>query len=376
MVLNIDRTACAIALGFILDLCIGDPRWLYHPVRLIGLWIAKMERPFRALSAGSADKAADRTETSRGKERADSRTGGKIPEDGRRRKTAGAASAPADDAEGRGRGERRAGVGLACSTIAVTGLAAGTLVWAADRIAPAVGLAVRVVLCYFLLAARDLRDESMAVYRELVKGDLPAARRAVSMIVGRDTESLSAAGVAKAAVETVAENASDGEIAPLFYLAIGGPVLGWMYKAVNTMDSMIGYKNDRYLHFGRFAAKLDDVVNFIPARISGLLIVAAAFLTGMDGPGAFRIFRRDRLKHASPNSAQTEAAAAGALGLELAGSASYFGKRVEKPTIGDARRAIEPEDIRRANRLMIAASVLALGLFLAARALVRHPAGF
>ena len=166
--------------------------------------------------------------------------------------------------------------------------------------------------------------------------------------------------MAKAAVETVAENSSDGVVAPLIFLAVGGPVLGFFYKAVNTLDSMVGYKNDRYLYFGRFSAKLDDILNFIPSRISGLLLVAASPLAGLDFKGAWRIFKRDRKNHASPNSAQTEAAAAGALGVQLAGDAYYFGKLYKKPTIGDAQRPVEYEDIRRVNRLMYAAVWLAL----------------
>ena len=198
------------------------------------------------------------------------------------------------------------------------------------------------------------------VYKALKKDDLEGARYAVSMIVGRDTQVLDATGVAKAAVETVAENTSDGVIAPLIYLAIGGPILGFMYKAINTMDSMVGYKNDKYMYFGRCAAKLDDVVNYIPARISALLMIAVSFLPGKayDGKGAWRIWRRDRRKHASPNSAQTEAVCAGSLGVQLAGDASYFGKIVKKPTIGDAHRPVEYEDIKRANGLLYRTAIL------------------
>ena len=173
------------------------------------------------------------------------------------------------------------------------------------------------------------------------------------MIVGRDTECLDETGVAKAAIETVAENTSDGVIAPMIFTAIGGPILGFFYKAVNTMDSMVGYKNDRYLYFGRTAAKLDDIVNYIPARISALLMVVSCFLCGKEFDG-----KRACYRHASPNSAQTEAVCAGALGIRLAGNASYFGKIVEKPYIGDAERAVETEDIKRADRLLYATAVL------------------
>ena len=227
---------------------------------------------------------------------------------------------------------------------------------------PIVGCLVEAFLTYQILAAKCLRVESMKVYKALKRGSLTDARKAVSMIVGRDTAELSEEGVARAAVETVAENTSDGVIAPMLYLAIGGPVLGLVYKAINTMDSMIGYKNERYLDFGRAAAKLDDFVNYLPARISAKLMIFACHFLGssFDAPQAERIYVRDRFKHASPNSAQTESVCAGALGIQLAGDASYFGKLVHKPTIGDAKRAIEPEDIRRANRLMYGAAILCL----------------
>ena len=231
---------------------------------------------------------------------------------------------------------------------------------------PLLGLAVQMFWCGQALAAKGLVQESTNVYRELLKPDLPAARTAVSRIVGRDTQALTAEGVTKAAVETVAENASDGVIAPL----LGGAPLALTYKAINTMDSMVGYKNERYLHFGRAAAKLDDIANFLPSRIAALLWVAAAALTGNDARNAWRIWRRDRRNHASPNSAQTESACAGALNVQLAGPAYYFGEYYKKPTIGDAVRPIEPEDIRRANRMMYAESLLALALGLVIRGIL------
>lgn len=231
-------------------------------------------------------------------------------------------------------------------------------------------IALETGMCYQLLAARSLRDESMKVYTALHRGDREAARQAVSMIVGRDTTKLDEAGIARAAVETVAENASDGVIAPMLYIAVGGAPLAFFYKAVNTMDSMVGYKNECYLYFGRAAARMDDLLNYLPSRLSGLLMVAAAAVTGMDARGAMRIFLRDRRKHASPNSAQTEAACAGALGLRLAGDAWYFGELYHKPYIGDAVRAIEDKDIIRANRLMYGASILCLMLCLAVIGLV------
>lgn len=215
-------------------------------------------------------------------------------------------------------------------------------------------------MCYQLLAARSLRDESKKVYDALKTGDMEKSRHAVSMIVGRDTRSLTEEGVTKAAVETVAENTSDGIIAPLFYMMIGGAVGGFAYKAINTMDSMVGYKNEKYQYFGTAAALLDDVVNYIPARISGWLMILAAYLLNMNGKNAKKIYLRDRTQHASPNSAHTEAVMAGALEIQLAGDAWYFGELHKKPYIGDPIRKVEPEDILRSHRLMYATSVLAV----------------
>ncbi len=225
-------------------------------------------------------------------------------------------------------------------------------------------------MCYQLLATRSLRDESRKVYDALKTGDMEKSRYAVSMIVGRDTQSLSREGVTKAAVETVAENTSDGIIAPLFYMMIGGAVLGFAYKAVNTMDSMVGYKNDRYRYFGTAAARLDDVLNFIPARLSAGIMILAAALAGFDGKNAWKIFRRDRLRHASPNSAQTEAVMAGALRIQLAGDAWYFGELHKKPFIGDPLRTVEIEDILRSHRLMYVTAALSAVIFGAVRLLV------
>lgn len=310
-----DWTLAAVVAGFLLDLLIGDPHWLYHPVRLVGLLISGAEKVLRRI----------------------------FPETER--------------------GERIAGVFLIAVVSGVTTAAVAGLLYLAGKWSPIAAFVLEVILCYQLFAVRALKDESMKVYRELVKPDLEGARRAVSMIVGRDTESLTAEGVTKAAVETVAENTSDGIIAPMFYMIIGGPVLGWLYKSINTMDSMVGYKNEKYLNFGRYAAKLDDAVNFIPARLSAGMMIAASGLIGLDAGQALRIFRRDRLNHASPNSAQTEAVMAGALHVQLAGDAWYFGKLYKKKTIGDAGRSVEPEDIRRANRLLYAASILSLAVF-------------
>ena len=308
-------TLAAVLAGFLLDLLIGDPHWLYHPVRLVGKLISGAEKILRRIFP--------KTE----------------------------------------RGERIAGIFLILIVSGVTTAVAAGLLFLAGKWDFRAKFVLEVLMCYQLFAVRALKDESMKVYRELVKPDLEGARYAVSMIVGRDTQSLTAEVVTKAAVETVAENTSDGIIAPMFYMVIGGPVLGWLYKSINTMDSMVGYKNEKYLNFGRYAAKLDDVVNFIPARLSAWMMILACRLTGLDAGKALEIFRRDRFNHASPNSAQTEAVMAGALHVQLAGDAWYFGKLYKKKTIGDALRRVEPEDIRRANRLLYAASALSLAVF-------------
>ena len=297
----------ACAAGLLLDLLFGDPVWLYHPVRLIGNWISWAERQLRKV-CGSHLMAA--------------------------------------------------GGVLWVMTALMAFLIPFALLALAGWLHPALRFLLETFWCFQILAARSLSSESRKVYEKLKESDLPGARRAVSMIVGRDTEKLTEEGVTKAAVETVAENTSDGVTAPLIYMMIGGAPLGFLYKAVNTMDSMLGYKNDRYLYFGRIPAKMDDIFNYIPARITGLLMTAAAFLTGLDGKNAWKIYRRDRRKHASPNALQTESVCAGALGVQLAGDAVYFGKVYKKEFIGDALRRIEPEDILRTRRLMYAAEFL------------------
>jgi adenosylcobinamide-phosphate synthase len=256
--------------------------------------------------------------------------------------------------------ERLAGTLLVILVLIITFGLSTTILVLAYRLNIWAGFAVQAVMGWQVLAARCLQNESMKVYRKAVQDDLPGARKAVSMIVGRDTANLTMEQVIKAAVETVAESLSDGIIAPLVFLALGGPSLGMLYKAVNTMDSMIGYKNSRYIDFGRTAAKLDDFVNWFPARLSARLMIAAAVILRLDGKNAARIYRRDRYKHASPNSAHTEAVAAGALGLALGGDAYYEGKLENKPVIGDALRSAVPEDIRSANRLMYISTLLFL----------------
>lgn len=305
----------ALIVGYGLDLLLGDSSFLYHPIRVIGNLIALLEKWLRKVFP-------------------------KTP-----------------------KGELAGGVFLVILVCLAGYGVPALLLFAAFKIHPVIGLLLEVLWCWQIPATKCLKDESMKVYQKLKENDLPGARYAVSMIVGRDTENLSETGVTKAAVETIAENTSDGVIAPLFFLAIGGPALGFLYKSINTMDSMVGYKNDKYLYFGRFAAKLDDVVNFLPARLSGVLMVLASGLSGFDRANAWKIFRRDRKNHASPNSAQTEAVMAGALRIQLAGDAWYFGKLYQKPTIGDDLRPVEYEDIRRANRLLYATALLSLLIF-------------
>ena len=321
----------AFVLGFFVDLLIGDPHWLYHPVRLIGLLISLCEKVFlKDKSKANSEEA----KTNNSEKEIDEDKGKKI----------------------------FFGVLTVIIVLSVTFIITTSIVFWAYYFNKYLGLVIEAILIYFILATRSLKKESIKVYKALNTGTLDDARCAVSMIVGRDTENLSEEGVVKAAVETVAENTSDGVIAPMIFTAIGGPVLGFLYKAVNTMDSMIGYKNDKYLYFGRAAAKLDDFVNFIPARISAYLMIFAAFLGGKDfnGKKAKEIFKRDRFNHASPNSAQTESVCAGALGVRLAGDASYFGKVVKKPFIGDADRSIERDDIKRACRLMYITAFLCM----------------
>lgn len=300
-------SALALCLGVLLDLIAGDPQGWPHLVRGMGRLISALERLLYPLP-----------------------------------------------------NRRLGGVILATTTAAVCALLPAGLLWGAWRLSPLLYLLLESLLCWQLLAVKSLRVESDRVYKALAAGDLPGARRAVSMIVGRDTQALDEAGVTRAAVETVAENTADGVAAPLFYLMLGGAPLGCLYKAVNTMDSMVGYRNERYLDFGRAAARLDDVLNFVPARLCALFMVFAAGLLGLDRKNAWRVWRRDRRNHASPNSAQTEAVMAGALGVRLAGNAYYFGRLHEKPYIGDALRPIGPEDIRRAHRLLYLTAALLL----------------
>lgn len=329
----------AFIAGFLLDLLIGDPHFIPHPVRLIGSLISFLDKRLNC-------------------DVRNNRSGEKTAVDANIEKIK--------------LSKYKRGMLLAFTVIFATFAMSVIIIVAAYSINLYAGIIAEAVMTWQILATKCLRVESMRVYDALRTDGVDAGRRAVSMIVGRDTSVLDAAGVTRAAVETIAENTSDGVIAPMLYTAIGGPVLGFVYKAVNTMDSMLGYKNDKYMYFGRFAARLDDVVNFIPARISAYLMIAAAFIGGrqFDGKNAYHIFKRDRFNHASPNSAQTESVCAGALRVQLAGDAVYFGRLVKKKYIGDGLREIEYEDIKRANRLMYITAFLCELLSVAVMSLV------
>lgn len=304
----------ALCAGFLIDLAIGDPAGWPHIVRLMGMLIARLERLLYLLP--------------------DKRLGGAL---------------------------------LVLLTLFLCAAAPAVLLYAAFHISRWFYFMLETLLCWQLLAIRSLRVESDKVYTALREKDLPKTRKALSMIVGRDTEELNQAGVIRAAVETVAENACDGVVAPLFYLMLGGAPLGCLYKAVNTLDSMVGYKNERYLDFGCFAARLDDVVNFIPARLCALIMIAAVWLCRLDAANALRVWRRDRHKHDSPNSAQTEAVVSGALSVRLGGDACYSGKLREKSHIGDDIRPIRAGDIRRSHELLYITAALMLLLTLTIR---------
>lgn len=304
----------ALPVAYLLDIIIGDPVWSYHPVRVIGRCIELFEGMLRRMFP-------------------DTNTALRI-----------------------------AGVFLAAIVPLIFFAVAAAIMVVAYKINIILWFVLESVLCYQLIAVRDLYKASMKVYDKLRTGGIPAARQAVSMIVGRDTENLDESQIARAAVETVAESTADGIVAPMLHMAVGGAPFGLWYKAVNTLDSMVGYKNDRYIDFGRASAKLDDIANFLPSRIGAMLMLCGARLARLDAKEARRIYLRDRKNHSSPNSGQTEAVCAGALAVQLGGTSMYFGKPVEKPTMGEDIRPIVAEDIRRANRLMIYTSLLCLGL--------------
>ncbi len=313
-------TIAAVFIGFCLDLMFGDPVYPWHPVRLIGNLITGLENKIRRISLKSRES------------------------------------------------ELYTGGLLVILVLIPTFLLPSLFLFLCYRIHSIAGLLAESFFCYQILAIRSLKQESRKVYQALEEGNIEKARMAVSMIVGRDTAQLDEIGITKATIETIAENTSDGCIAPLFYLAVGGPTMGFLYKAVNTMDSMIGYKNETYYYFGRVAARFDDILNYIPSRISALLMISVTLWNKeLSTKRAWKIFLRDRYHHASPNSAQTESVVAGALQIQLAGDATYFGKVYEKPTIGDATRPIKTEDINRANWLMYMTSVSGMVLFLIVR---------
>ena len=302
----------ALLIGFGIDLLVGDPHSIPHPVVGIGKLISFLEKGLRRLFPKT--------------------DGGEI--------AAG-------------------GVLWVLVSVICTALPAGIL-FLCHRISPWLRLVTESIMCWQILATKSLKDESMKVYMALESGDLEESRHAVSMIVGRDTARLDDAGVTRAAVETVAENTSDGVVAPMLFLALGGAPLGFFYKAVNTMDSMLGYVEPPYKNIGLIPAKMDDAANFLPSRLSALLMLAAGFLLGLDGKNGWRIFRRDRFNHASPNSAQTESVCAGLLGVRLAGDAWYHGVLHQKKYIGDDTRDITHRDILLACRLLYMTAFLNL----------------
>ncbi|MBR4671217.1 MAG: cobalamin biosynthesis protein CobD [Butyrivibrio sp.] len=322
----------AITVGVIIDLILGDPMWLIHPVQVIGKLISALEK--KLLGEGKALNFWK-------------------------------------------------GVLLWFVVVISTGGASFAIIFLCYKINCYLMLFVMSVMSWQCIAARSLSKAAMKVYKALSKSDIELAKKEVSMIVGRDTEKLDEKGIARAAVETVAENTNDGVICPLFYLMLGGPVLAFIYKAVSTMDSMIGYKNDKYMFFGRFAAKADDVFAYVPARLSAVLMIIAAGILGAaerfkwlivrrpdsrvnnySFTRAIKIYIRDRYNHASPNSAHCESVCAGALGIRLAGPTSYFGKLHDKPYIGDGTRDIENEDIKRSSLLMYTTELLIVLLYI------------
>ncbi len=308
-------TLAAIVAGFILDLLFGDPHWLPHPICLIGNLIGFLEKNLRRLLAPGKTALL---------------IGGAL---------------------------------MVVIVLVITFAVPYAVLALAGSVSPWLRFALETIMCYQIFATKCLRDESMKVYTALHSGDLADARVKLSWIVGRDTQNLDAEEVTKGAVETVAENTADGIVAPMLYMFIGGAPLAFLYKGINTMDSMVGYKNDKFLYFGRCAAKLDDLANLIPARITGLVMIVASYFLNLNARGAWKIFWRDRYNHLSPNSAMTESVTAGALDIQLGGDHFYFGKLVHKDTIGDDIRPVRPDDIIAANNLLYMTAVISLLLF-------------
>lgn len=300
-----------LILGYALDLLVGDPQGFPHPIRLIGRLIENVERALRKKCKSAQD-------------------------------------------------ERRAGVVLWFVVVLTSYVVPLVILLLASKINFLLAGAIETVMCAFILATKSLKDESMIVHKYLEQNDISTARKYLSYIVGRDVENLNSNQIAKAAVETVAENTSDGVIAPMIFMLIGGAPLGFLYKGINTLDSMVGYKNDKYINMGRFSALADDAANFLPARIAAYLMIAASYILKMDYESAYRIYKRDRYNHKSPNSAHTESVCAGALNIMLGGPNYYGGILVTKPTIGDDKRPVVNDDIKKSNKLMYATSLLCL----------------
>ncbi|MCI5504451.1 MAG: adenosylcobinamide-phosphate synthase CbiB [Anaerobutyricum sp.] len=319
------KLICAMILGFVIDLIIGDPHGIIHPVQIIGWFIDKIKKGMQHMIYGCSWKEVKERQL-----------------------------------------ERKETAELLCGYVLTFIIVVGTFVvitailYIAGWIHPWLRFALETFFIYQILATKSLKKESMKVYYKLKEGDLSGARKEISYLVGRDTQELDESEIAKADVETIAENTADGIIAPMFFIALGGAPLGFAYKAVNTLDSMVAYRNDELIHIGHASAKLDDICNFIPARLAAFMMIVAAAILRMDVKGAIKIFKRDRFAHLSPNSAQTEAVAAGALNIQLGGTHNYFGKPVEKPTIGDDIRPVEYEDIKRTNQLLYVSAFLTL----------------
>lgn len=306
-----EQKMIALIIGYILDLILGDPQGFPHPIRLIGKLIYTFENYLR-----------DKCNT--------------------------------------GEDERQAGVKLWVSVVSISFLVPFIILIFAYKFSFYFGVIIESIMCYYILATKSLRVESMKVYAQLKNNNILEARRYLSYIVGRDTENLDTSSIAKATIETVAENTSDGVIAPMIFIMLGGAPFGFMYKAINTLDSMVGYKNEKYINLGRFSALADDVANYIPSRISAYLMIIASFVLKMDYKLAHKIYKRDRYNHKSPNSAHTEAVCAGSLNIMLGGDNYYGGVLVHKPMIGDNLRDVEIEDIKRANNLMYTTSLICL----------------
>ena len=321
------KLICAMILGFVIDLIIGDPHGIIHPVQIIGWFIDKIKRGMQHMLYGCSWQEVKERQL-----------------------------------------ERKETAELLCGYVLTFIIVVGTFVvitailYIAGWIHPWLRFALETFFIYHILATKSLKKESMKVYYKLKEGDLSGARKEISYLVGRDTQELDESEIAKADVETIAENTADGIIAPMFFIALGGAPLGFAYKAVNTLDSMVAYRNDELIHIGHASAKLDDICNFIPARLAAFMMIVAAAILRMDVKGAIKIFKRDRFAHLSPNSAQTEAVAAGALNIQLGGTHNYFGKPVEKPTIGDDIRPVEYEDIKRTNQLLYVSAFLTLAV--------------